>query len=131
MRGTLTPLDDRDQAILAERTAALDAVEEPRVGDFVVFADGVTRRISYHWHDGAGWDGGYQSSDGGSYYLGTGYVSMSGGLYTTVPKETLTLTDEKRDGSVWFFHHDHHTAHNGVDVMIPFRVYACSLPAPR
>lgn len=122
-------MDERDRTILAERMAALDARPEPRVGDFVRFADGVLRRFSYHWHDGADWDGGYQTSDGGTYYLGNGYVRMSGSLHPCVPTNTLTRTDETRDGSVWFFHHDQRIAHNGVDVMATFRVYTCSLPA--
>lgn len=115
--------DDRDQAILDERIAKYDSITDPRVGDFVVFADGVTRRISYLWGDSV------QTSDGGGYYLGAGYISMSGGLHPGVPPETLTLTDEKKDGSVWFFHHDWWTADNGVYTTMPFRVYTCSREA--
>lgn len=117
------PLDERDATILADRMVQLNAVEGFRCGDWVIFADGVTRRISYIWDDGP------QTSAGGTYFLGHGYVSMSGGLYPHVPKATLTLTDERRDAWVWFFHHDFATAHNGVDVMAEFRVYTCSLPA--
>lgn len=116
-------LDQRDVSIVAERMAALDAKPGPRVGDFVRFSDGTLRRISYRWTDGAGWDGGCQTSDGGSYYLGNGYVSMSGSLHPAVPTEQLTPTGERRDGSVWIFHHDIRQAHNGVDVSVPFRVY--------
>ncbi len=119
-----TTLDERDDAILAERTAALDAVDGPRVGDYVDFADGVTRRISYLWPGHA------QTSDYGSYYLGNGYVSMSGSLFVPVPTDTLALTDEKRDGAVWFFHHDWAQAHNGIGMTIPFRVFTCPLDAP-
>jgi len=118
-------LDEKDQRILAGRVAALDEVEGPRVGDFVRFADGVVRRVSYHWGDTV------QTSDGGSYYLGNGWVSMSGSLYPGVPVGLLTLTDETRDGSVWFFHHDWAKAHNGVHASIPFRVFSCSLPCDR
>ncbi len=129
MRGALTPMDERDQVILAERMAALNERPEPRVGDFVRFADGVLRRFSYHWHDGADWDGGYQTSDGGTYYLGEDYVSMSGGLHSPIPTATLTRTDETREGTVWFFHHNHRGAGRGVDTVATFRVYTCSLPA--
>lgn len=115
-------LDERDRVILDERTAALDKHPGIRVGDFVRFADGATRRVSYLWPHGA------QTSDGGSYYLGHGYVSMSGSLYSPVKLDTLTLTRETRPGAVWFFHHDHFTAHNGVHANIPFRLYECSLP---
>ncbi len=117
--------DDRDAAILEQRTIAYDKRQGPRVGDFVIFADGVTRRVSYIWDWDSDDDTSVQTSDGGSYYLGDGYVSMSGGLYIGVPGKSLTLTDEVRDGRAWFFHHDYHTAHNGVDVSLPFRVFTC------
>jgi hypothetical protein len=123
--------DDRDQAILDERIAAYDEIPGPRVGDFVVFANDVTRRISYIWRDENDVVLSVQTSDGGSYYLGKGYVSMSGSLYNGVKAETLTETDEKRDGRVWFFHHDWSTAHNGVDTTMPFRVFTCTEPATR
>jgi hypothetical protein len=48
-----------------------------------------------------------------------------------VPSDSLTLTDERLPGRFWFFHHDHWTAHNGVDVEIPCRVYECDRPAAR
>lgn len=119
------PLDDRDRAILAERQGQLDAVVGPRVGDWVEFADGVSQRISYLWPDDA------QTSDGGTYYLGRGYVSMSGSLHRGVPIASLVATARTKPGSIWFFHHDYHTAGGGVEATIPFRVYTCGLPAPR
>lgn len=126
-----TTLDQRDSEIIAQRLANIDSIDGPRVGDFVRFADNVERRISYHWRDDEGWDGGCQTSEGGSFYLGEHGCSFSGSLHPSVPTETLTLTDERRDGYVWIFHHDWHTAHNGVDVQIPFRVYESSANAPR
>jgi len=119
----ITTLDTRDAAILAERVTTLDKQTGPRVGDYVRFADGTVRRISYDWGDSL------QTSAGGSYYLGNGYVSMSGSLYSGVPAETLTDTGERKDGRVWFFHHDYHTAGGGIDVVTSFRVYACTLEA--
>lgn len=117
-------LDPQDQKILEERQAALDQKSGPRVGDWVEFADGVTRRISYLWPEGV------QTSDGGSFYLDRGSVSMSGSLYPTVPRESLTRTERSRPGSAWFFHHDYSAAGNSVEVSFPFRVYGCDLPAP-
>lgn len=128
--GTGTPpeLDARDAGILAERVAALDALpaDAPRVGDWVRFQDGTMRRVSHIWRNEDGSAESLQTSAGGSYYLGTGYVSMSGSLYTGVPAETLTRTPETREGAVWFFHHDQHRAHNGIDALIPFRVFDCT-----
>src|SRR5438309_10692209 len=101
--------DERDEAILCERTEALNKRDGPRIGDFVIFADGIERRISYIWgfenQDGF-WSArpdSVQTSDGGSYYLGEGYVSMSGSLYTSVPIGTLADTGERKAGQVWFF----------------------------
>ncbi len=124
-------LDDTDARILAERIAALDERIGPRVGDYIEFADGVVRRISHHWRDDAGWDGGLQTSDGGSFYLGAGYCNFSGSLHPCVNAATLTLTRKRRPGRVWFFHHDCAEAHNGVETTIDFRVYHCSENAPR
>jgi len=116
-------MDERDTAILAERVTAYDKHTGPRVGDFVRFADGTMRRISHDWGDSV------QTSSGGLFYLGKGYASFSGSLFHGVPPETLTYTGEASEGDAWFFHHDHHTAHNGVDVSMGFRVFVCSLEA--
>jgi hypothetical protein len=72
-----------------------------------------------------------QTADGGSFYLGQSYVSFSGSLNQGVEPQTLTDTGRRMLGSVWFFHHDHRMAHNGVDTEIPFRIYRCSEVAPR
>lgn len=115
--------DDRDALLVASRRVALDAVAGPRVGDFVIFADGVTRRISHVWDCWEDMPASVQTSDDGSYYLGDGYVSMSGGLHPGIPSDTLTLTDELRPGAVWIFHHDLWGAGRGVETEIPFRVF--------
>jgi len=127
--------DDRDTATLAGRVAALDLDPYPREGDYVIFADGCTRRISHvgHWGERLGDDplDGIQTSDDGSFYIGHGHVSFSGGLYPAVRPTTLTLTDERRNGPVWFFHHNVAGADNGVTASISFRVYRCSQKAPQ
>jgi hypothetical protein len=119
-------LDDRDQAILAARVAAFDPTEGPREGDYVDFADGVTRQISYVCPDGV------QTSDNGRFYLGKGYLSFSGGHYGAVPTETLTLIEGvTREAWAWFFHHDHRVAHNDIDVRVLMRVWISSAKAPK
>jgi hypothetical protein len=69
---TLTQLDARDTEILAQRIYAFEQVTGPRVGDYVRFADDVTRRISYIWRDEHDQAFNVQTSDGGSFYLGNG-----------------------------------------------------------
>lgn len=122
----LRPLDERDTTILNDRQDEYDKITGPRVGDYVIFADGTERRISHDW-----WGESFQTSEGGSFYLGSGYQSFSGSLYTSVPADSLTDTGEQRHGLVWFFHHGWHRAHNGVYALAVQRVYACSLPATR
>lgn len=121
----MAALDERDLALLTQRQAALDAIPGPRVGDWVEFPDSIVRRISYLWPADA------QTSDGGSFYLGKGYVSMSGSLYRSVPTASLVRTERTRPGSVWFFHHDFPAALGGVETSALFRIYTCPLPAPR
>lgn len=135
-RHDISTLDDVDGEILARRAERLPVFGRPAVGEFVIFADGVERRISHIWECPADDDGpevwSIQTSDGGSYHLGDGYVSFSGSLFPGVPGDTLTLDPLKTaSGAVWFFHHDVWRAHNGVHAVAPFRVWTCSLEAPR
>ena len=132
---TLTELDPTDYAIIERRANALAEHGVPIVGDWIDFPDGTRRRISHIWR--ADWMNdpdrgpGYQTSDGGSWYLGDGYTSFSGSLYSTLQDPDLTPADETRHGSCWFFHHDHHRAHNGIETAIPFRVWNTTQEPPR
>lgn len=118
-------LDERDTEIFVRRFHSFYDHHGPRVGDYVQFSDGVERRISHVWPDSI------QTSDGGSWYLGEGFVSFSGGLYLGVKPETLTDTGGRKPGSVWFFHHDYATAGGGVTTAMDFRVFACTEAATR
>ena len=87
-------LDLHDSEILNARVTRLLYVESPKQGDFVRFADVVLRRISHVWLDENGSPDSIQTSDGGSFYLGDGYLSFSGSLFTSVyyehqPKGTM------------------------------------------
>lgn len=128
-RFPISVLDERNTKIMGERQVALDAVKGPRVGDYVRFANGIERRISYIWDFGDDSPTNVQTSDGGSFFLGYGYVSFSGSLYNGVPGPTLTITDEKKLGRAWFFDHDLPGAGRGVQVTVGFRMYLCSLDA--
>lgn len=117
-------IDNRDRELIATRSAVLATLPTPQVGDFVDFANGITRRISHlwtHWPEPT-----IQTSDNGSFYLSSDGCSFSGGLYPGIPAELFTPTEERRDGSAWLFHHDYATAHNGVAFTIPFRVWRCT-----
>jgi len=109
--------DERDQAIAVERLNRLDAELKPRVGDFVIMPDGSYERFSYDWGTGL------QTCISGSFYLGYGYVSMSGSLNGLIPNSKIAITDEKKPGDFWFFHHDCAEAHRAVGVRALCRVY--------
>jgi len=127
-------LDDRDMAILLHRAQLVNERPGVNVGDWVEFADGETRRVSHVWDWPEDESGpaiySIQTSKGGSFYLGEGHVSFSGSLFIGVPGETFSPAGELlRDAPCWIFHHDEKRAHNGVDVLCPFRVWSCSLPS--
>ena len=125
------PIDERDARIALDRSRHLDLIDGPRVGDFVEFADGRTRRVSFLSPDE--WlpeIDSVQTSDGGSFYLSGSYVSFSGSLYQGVPRSALVATDERRPGDCWIFHHDQWGAGNGVPVVVPWRVFTCEREAP-
>lgn len=125
MEATFTP-DAKDIDLLGERQARRLDYTVPMEGDYVEFSDGVTRRMSHVWPDGV------QTSDGGSWHISdSGYGSFSGGLYPSVHRASLTLTDELRHGAFWFFHHAWAKGHNAIHCQIAVRVWRCSLPAPR
>jgi hypothetical protein len=120
-------LDPRDLAILAERVALMEEARAadplPMVGDFVRYADGTERRVSHVWGAYEEHPASVQTSDGGSFYLGNGYASMSGSLYSGAPADSFTLTEDKKDGAVWIFHHNMARAGGGRPALIPFRIY--------
>lgn len=110
--------DDRDKGIAILRKAEWDKLEGPRIGDFAAFPDGHLERFCQHWGDAI------QTSKGGSYYLGRGYVSMSGGCNPAIPLERIFNSGQTRLGNFWFFHHDVSQAHSDVGVEMPCRVFA-------
>ncbi|MBF6332392.1 hypothetical protein [Nocardia transvalensis] len=119
--------DDRDHTLVTERLNKRHQATTPLVGDWIDFADGIRRRISYIWGDEDA-----QTSDRGSYYLlPNGDMNFSGSLYPSIPLASLTNTGTTRPGSAWIFHHGHACAHNGVDFDIPVRVYTTTLSAPK
>ena len=111
------PFSAENERILEERRQAFDLFNMPRVGDYVTFPDGHEERISHDWTEDV------QTSSGGSWYLGKGYASFSGGLNAAIPVARLELTDEKRGGRFWFFDRDWWRASAAVYVTIPCRVY--------
>ena len=125
-----TKLDAKDQAILDRRMARYIANDGPAVGDYVIFPDGEYRRFT-HDHGDRIQTTTKGDEFGSSFYLTEdGFMSFSGGLDPGLHKTDLVRMDEYRPGWIWFFHHGESTAHNGVNVEIPCRVYRY-LPASK
>lgn len=108
--------DAKDQQILSERLEAYNAKKYPKVGEFLKYKD-TFLRFSHDWGESI------QTSQSGSYYLGDGYISMSGALNSGVDKSALELTSDRKSGSIWFFHHDYWTAGGSVNFQVDFRVW--------
>lgn len=144
-------VDVRDHEIAQSRERAWEKAYhgEPRVGDFVTFADDVVRQVSHVWP--ADWhsdnEARFQTSDAGSFHFGGGrlgafeqfvgelgngetaspYMSFSGGLHPGVRRSTLRPMRGRRRGVVWFFHHDSPRAHSAVHWRLEMRRWRCSL----
>lgn len=108
-----------NEEILQNRTETYNNRPGARVGDFLKLPTGKFTRFTYSWDDHIQTGG-----MGGSYYLGNGYLSYSGGLDPGVKKSDIVETDEKKDGLVWIFDKDEHRAHNAVHFKIEQRVFA-------
>jgi hypothetical protein len=103
-------LDAKDIQILNDRLATRYQEKGPQVGDVVYFPDGSRRRFSHDWGDVI------QTSFGGSFYLGNGYTSYSGGLERAKPVQNMINTGKTEEANFWFFHHDYPVKDGGVDV---------------
>jgi len=123
-------LDSEDRRILAKRTALFNRQKGPRVGDFIVFADEVTRRIARVEPENGSPDRSVYLSDAYFYLSEKEGVLHNTRLHRPVQIRHMELTDKRRTGSAWTFHHGISTEHNGVNVEIRFRVYRCSELAP-
>ncbi len=110
--------DEYDKGIANERNMVYMKIRGPRVGDFAQFPDGHYERFSHNWGED-----GFQTSEGGSFFLGSGYVSFSGGLNPTIPLSRIEATGEYKTGAFWIFHHNDKHADNGVGITIQCRVF--------
>lgn len=104
--------------ILSERVQAYDKNIGPRVGDYLSLPHGIMTRFTYDWGEEIQIGGG-----SGSFYLGNGYISYSGGLDPSIEKRYMIDTGKKEDGMVWFFHEGSSGGGRGVYFYIPFRVF--------
>lgn len=119
------PISAVNAAILAQRLAEFDAVQGPRVGDFIRLPRKHRHhveytRITHDWGDTVQTGG----TAGGSYYLYGPGLSYSGSLDRGICKAQLIPTGEAREGSVWFFNEGISGAGRGKYFSVPMRVFA-------
>ena len=115
-------LDSKDRIILVQRWAKREEHQGPRVGDFVEMPDGTLRRFTYDWGEDI------QTTclnfgEGSHYLCDNGVASYSGALDRAIPKAEIIPLEGEHPGRFWIFHHDIPAAHNGVDVVLPCRIY--------
>lgn len=124
-------VDPADRADLEARIARRMAVTTPQVGDFIDYANGVTRRIAFVWSEGVQSAMDQPGMSVPSFQmLSTGELSYSGGLHLATPTANLTDTGEFRPGVAWIFSRGVIAAGNGVDFNAPCRVWASTDDAP-
>lgn len=111
--------------ILNDRMKVYNEIPGARVGDWIREKSGRMTRATYDWNREGQTDDIIQhsGSEYGQFYLGDGYLSYSGGLDTGIRKNQLRDTGKMKNGEVWFFKDDWHTGGNGIDFMVPFRVF--------
>ena len=127
---TRPKFDYTNEDILAKRMASMNKIKHPRVGDWLILDNGKYTRMTHYWdiEDPMMQVGG---NEHGQYYLGNYGCSYSGSLDPGIPLELMQPTDRYKNGDVWFFNQDHHTAHNGTTFSIPFRVYKLKVPGEK
>ena len=116
-------MDNIDQQIIKERVTAFDKIEGIRVGDYIKEKDGNITRVTYIWDLENEPNQIQTGGNGGSYGLGIGHMEYSGGLNTGYLENEIKATDKRKEGKIWFFHHNYHTGHNGVEASMYFRIF--------
>lgn len=122
-------MKENDQ-IFQEREQQYNTLGGMRVGDWVKLPNGEYTRITHVWRNENGSPFSVQTGGTfyGSFYLGDGYISYSGGLDPGLDPKDLIPTHEKKKGQIWFFKNDHWKADNGIDYIMLFRVFLLRQP---
>lgn len=115
-KGRETP-DKIDEGLAKKFLAEWDRIKNPRVGDYIIMPSGKYERFAHDWGDGL------QTTPGGSFNIGDGFVSCSGGLNHTVSINRIKKTSQRKTGYFWIFHHGYPGAGSGVGVSALCRVY--------
>lgn len=117
--------DPKNLANLAEFMAEYDKRDVPREGDWVRHPCGRMSRITADWESHVQVGG----TGCGRYHLNKYGVSYSGACDPGVLVAGLRKMEEVKDGSVWIWNRGYVGAGEGVDFVVPFRVYETDEPA--
>jgi len=113
-----------NQWLVDRNMKVYDKQKGVRVGDFVKDKDGKVYRIAYIWRDEHNKPFAWQTEDGsGSFYLGNGYMSMSGSLNSGFQEGSEFKQIGTKMGSCWVFDNDFAGAGRGVDTNAKFRLF--------
>lgn len=131
---------EKNKALIASRIAAREAIESPRIGDFLYVWSagekaGEYMRLTHEWPNSIQTTCaryGDATEHGGFYSCKQGGTSYSGSLDSGIEKENIIPTDETRLGRFWCFNGDSASANNGISFYMPCRVYRVNpLDMPR
>ena len=118
-------IDDTDKGIVSERQKARlqQNTSRPRQGDLIKNKEGLFARVGYTWDDSLQTTVFDETGSKGSFYFGEGgFLHYSGSFADEIiPLTHLRPTGRTEKAGAWIFHHNHHTAHNSVnvDVYVP------------
>lgn len=106
--------------ILASHLANFNKKTDMRVGDFVQDKIGNFRRFTHDWGDTIQTT---TKEESGSFNIDGGFCDFSGSLDSAIEKSKITFTFTYKLGRVWFFKDKLPAAHQGIDALVPCRVY--------
>lgn len=119
-------LDEIDDDLYLNIIRNWSNVEGVRVGDFLKVSENEYLRFTHDWGDSiqTTCGKGHPCAGNASFHaFSHGRLQFSGSLAPAIPKNKLIETEEIKDGSMWFFHHDERKANNSVKTTLPCRVY--------
>lgn len=114
--GRIVP-DERDVVLAKKYLATWDKEKGPREGDYIIMPSGKYERFSHIWSDGL------QTSEGGQFSLGNGFVGFSGSLNRTVPNKLIAKTNKTKAGHFWMAHHGRLEPGSAIGVKARLRVF--------
>jgi hypothetical protein len=110
---------EKDLQIFAEREQSRLALNKPLVGDAIIRKDGKKSYIGIFTYDGK-----FQDTFGGSFYLGGCYASYSGGFTMDVLNvKRLQLTEELTPLRCWIFSENSVGGGRGVHYQINVKTW--------